>query len=101
MHEPSSSSRCRSLASDASHTPSRDGAVLEEHLPGFGKLVLQREVVTPLDIERTTGLSEGNIFAGEFLAPQMYFFRPAPGWTAPAPAERQGIRHSARCRRGL
>ena len=26
------------------------------------------------------GLSEGNIFAGEFLAPQMYLFRPAPGW---------------------
>jgi phytoene dehydrogenase-like protein len=56
-------------------------AVLESHFPGFGKLVLQREVVTPLDIERVTGLSEGNIFAGEFLAPQMYFFRPAPGWS--------------------
>jgi hypothetical protein len=26
-------------------------------------------------------LSEGNIFAGEFLAPQMFFFRPAPGWS--------------------
>jgi phytoene dehydrogenase-like protein len=56
-------------------------AVLESHFPGFGKLVLHREVVTPLDIERVTGLSEGNIFAGEFLAPQMYFFRPAPGWS--------------------
>jgi phytoene dehydrogenase-like protein len=56
-------------------------AVLESHFPGFGDLVLHREVVTPLDIERTVGLSEGNIFAGEFLAPQMYFFRPAPGWS--------------------
>jgi phytoene dehydrogenase-like protein len=56
-------------------------AVLEEHFPGFGKLVLQREVVLPPDIERVTGLSEGNIFMGEFLAPQMYFFRPAPGWS--------------------
>ena len=54
---------------------------LESFFPGFGDLVLQREVVTPLDIERTTGLSEGNIFAGEFLAPQMFFFRPAPGWS--------------------
>jgi phytoene dehydrogenase-like protein len=53
---------------------------LESFFPGFGGLVLQREVVTPLDIERVVGLSEGNIFAGEFLAPQMYFFRPAPGW---------------------
>jgi phytoene dehydrogenase-like protein len=56
-------------------------AVLEEHFPGFGDLVLHREVVTPVDIERMTGLSEGNIFAGELLAPQMYFFRPAPGWS--------------------
>jgi phytoene dehydrogenase-like protein len=54
---------------------------LESFFPGFGDLVLQREVVTPLHIERTVGLSEGNIFAGEFLAPQMYFFRPAPGWS--------------------
>ncbi len=53
---------------------------LESYFPGFGDRVIHREVVTPLDIERTVGLSEGNIFAGEFLAPQMYFFRPAPGW---------------------
>jgi phytoene dehydrogenase-like protein len=56
-------------------------ATLESFFPGFGDLVLQREVRTPLDIERTVGLSEGNIFAGEFLAPQMFFFRPAPGWS--------------------
>ena len=56
-------------------------AVLEDHFPGFGDLVLHREVVTPKDIETHTGLTEGNIFAGEFLAPQMYFFRPAPGWS--------------------
>jgi len=54
---------------------------LESFFPGFGDLVLQREVVTPLHIERTVGLSEGNIFAGEFIAPQMFFFRPAPGWS--------------------
>ena len=55
-------------------------AVLESFFPGFGDLVLQREIVTPLDIERVAGLPEGNIFHGEFLSPQMYFFRPAPGW---------------------
>ncbi len=54
---------------------------LESFFPGFSKLVLHREVVTPMDIERVVGLSEGNIFQGEFLAPQMYFFRPAPGWS--------------------
>ncbi len=53
---------------------------LERFFPGFTDLVLHREVVTPLDIERTVGLTEGDIFAGAFLAPQMFFFRPAPGW---------------------
>ncbi len=54
--------------------------VLETYFPGFSDLVLHREVVTPLDIEQVGGLPEGNIFHGELLAPQLYFFRPAPGW---------------------
>jgi phytoene dehydrogenase-like protein len=53
---------------------------LEEFFPGFRKLVEHREVVTPLDIERVVGLSEGNIFAGEMFTPQMFLNRPAPGW---------------------
>ena len=53
---------------------------LGEYFPGFDELVLQREVVTPLDIERVTGLTEGNIYAGELFAPQMYLLRPAPGY---------------------
>ena len=52
----------------------------ESFFPGFSDLIIQREVVTPLDIERKVGLTEGNIFQGEFLSPQMYFFRPAAGW---------------------
>ncbi len=55
-------------------------ATLEEFFPGFGQLVEHREVVTPLDIERVVGLSEGNIFAGELFSPQMFLNRPAPGW---------------------
>jgi len=53
---------------------------LERFFPGFSDLVLQREVVTPLDIERVAGLSEGNIYHGELFAPQMFSFRPAPGY---------------------
>lgn len=53
---------------------------LEEFFPGFGDQVLHREVVTPLDIERLVGLSEGNIFAGELFASQLFLNRPAPGW---------------------
>ncbi len=55
-------------------------AAIEQYFPGFGDQVIHREVVTPQDIEAKVGLSEGNIFAGEFLTPQMFFFRPAPGW---------------------
>jgi phytoene dehydrogenase-like protein len=53
---------------------------LEEFFPGFGDSVLHREVVTPLDIEKVVGLSEGNIFAGELFASQLFCNRPAPGW---------------------
>jgi phytoene dehydrogenase-like protein len=55
--------------------------MLERYFPGFEGLVVHREVVTPLDIERVVGLSEGNIFAGELLWDQMYTSRPAPGWS--------------------
>ena len=44
-------------------------------------ILLQREVVSPDIIEAKTGLSEGNIYAGEFFPHQMYFFRPAPGYS--------------------
>src|SRR4029078_12363704 len=54
---------------------------LESFFPGFGDLVLHREVRTPLDIERTAGLYERNMFTRQFLAAQMHFFRPAPGWS--------------------
>jgi len=53
---------------------------LAEYFPGFNDQVLHREVVTPLDIERIVGLSEGNIFAGELFADQLFLNRPAPGW---------------------
>ena len=53
---------------------------IEEFFPGFSDLVLHREVVTPHDIERFTGLSEGNIFAGELFESQLFLNRPAPGW---------------------
>ena len=53
---------------------------LERFFPGFGKLVLHREVVSPQDIENVIGLSEGNIFAGELFEEQLFLNRPAPGW---------------------
>ena len=37
-------------------------------------------MVTPLDLERTWALSEGNIFQGELSLEQLFFLRPVPGW---------------------
>ncbi|HEV8305599.1 MAG TPA: NAD(P)/FAD-dependent oxidoreductase [Gemmatimonadales bacterium] len=53
---------------------------VEQFAPGFKSLILHRQVLTPADIERITGLSEGNIFAGELALHQLFFLRPAPGW---------------------
>ena len=53
---------------------------LAEYAPNLRKIVLHRQVVTPLDLEREWGLSEGNIFQGELTLEQLFFLRPAPGW---------------------
>jgi phytoene dehydrogenase-like protein len=51
-----------------------------EYAPNIKDIILHRQVLTPLDIERTFGLSEGNIFQGELTLEQLFFLRPAPGW---------------------
>ncbi len=53
---------------------------IAEHAPNLKKIILHRQVLTPLDIERTFGLTEGNIFQGELTLEQLFFLRPAPGW---------------------
>jgi phytoene dehydrogenase-like protein len=53
---------------------------IAEHAPNLKDIILHRQVLTPLDIERTVGLSEGNIFQGELTLEQLFFLRPAPGW---------------------
>jgi len=53
---------------------------LAEYAPNLRRIVLHRQVVTPLDLEREWGLSEGNIFQGELTLEQLFFLRPAPGW---------------------
>jgi phytoene dehydrogenase-like protein len=53
---------------------------IAEYAPNLKNLILHRHVLTPLDIERDFGLSEGNIFQGELTLEQLFFLRPAPGW---------------------
>ena len=54
-------------------------ATIARYAPDLPDLVLHRQVLTPLDIERTFGLSEGNIFQGELLLEQLFAGRPGVG----------------------
>ena len=53
---------------------------LAEYCPGFKDTILYRQVLTPWDLEREFGLTEGNIFHGELSPEQLLFQRPASGW---------------------
>ena len=53
---------------------------IAEYAPNIRNIVLHRQVVTPLDLEREFGLTEGNIFQGELSLEQLFFSRPVPGW---------------------
>ena len=48
--------------------------------PMFRARFVARQVLTPLDLERTYGLTEGNIFHGDLRLEQLFFMRPVPGW---------------------
>jgi phytoene dehydrogenase-like protein len=55
-------------------------ATIAQYAPNIRDIILHRQVVTPLDLEREWGLTEGNIFQGELTLEQLFFLRPAPGW---------------------
>jgi phytoene dehydrogenase-like protein len=53
---------------------------IAEHAPNIKKIITGRQVLTPLDLERDFGLTQGNIFQGELSLEQLFFLRPVPGW---------------------
>jgi phytoene dehydrogenase-like protein len=53
---------------------------LSQYAPNIKSAILHRQVITPADIERMLGLSEGNIFQGELSLQQLFFLRPVPAW---------------------
>jgi len=53
---------------------------LSQYIPNLKKIILHRQVLSPWDIEKTIGLSGGNIFQGELSLSQLFFLRPAPGY---------------------
>ena len=54
---------------------------IAEYAPNVPGAIITRQVLTPLDLERTYGLTEGNIFHGDLNLRQLFFMRPVPGWS--------------------
>jgi phytoene dehydrogenase-like protein len=53
---------------------------LAEYAPNIKDIILHRQVISPLDMEREYGLTGGNIFHGEMSLDQLFFMRPVAGW---------------------
>jgi phytoene dehydrogenase-like protein len=54
--------------------------VLAEYAPNVPSAIEHRQVLSPLDLERTFGITGGNIMQGAMSAHQLFCFRPVAGW---------------------
>jgi len=54
-------------------------ATIDKHAPGFASSVLGRQVLSPLDLERTFGLTSGDIMHGALSLDQLFSARPVLG----------------------
>jgi phytoene dehydrogenase-like protein len=54
---------------------------IAEYAPNVPNAIIARQILTPLDLERTYGLTEGNIFHGDLNLEQLFFNRPVAGWS--------------------
>ncbi|HKV61118.1 MAG TPA: NAD(P)/FAD-dependent oxidoreductase [Candidatus Acidoferrum sp.] len=53
---------------------------IAEYAPNIKDIIVGRQILTPLDLEREFGLTQGNIFQGELSLEQLFFLRPVAGW---------------------
>ncbi len=54
---------------------------LTEYFPNLQSLISNSHVITPLDLETTYGLTEGDLNHGQLMLDQFLFMRPIPGWS--------------------
>jgi phytoene dehydrogenase-like protein len=55
--------------------------VIADYAPNIRDILLHRQVLSPLDLDREFGLTGGDIFHGEMTLDRLFFMRPAPGWS--------------------
>jgi phytoene dehydrogenase-like protein len=53
---------------------------LAEYAPNVPNAIEHRQVLSPLDLERTFGITGGNIMQGAMNPHQLFCFRPVAGW---------------------
>ncbi|HEY7499823.1 MAG TPA: NAD(P)/FAD-dependent oxidoreductase [Vicinamibacterales bacterium] len=53
---------------------------LAKYAPGIERLVVERQIITPEDLETTYGLTGGHILHGEPALDQLFTMRPVLGW---------------------
>lgn len=51
------------------------------HFPAFKGSVQTVQSVTPVDLEQSWGLTEGDLNHGQLILDQIFFMRPLPGWS--------------------
>jgi phytoene dehydrogenase-like protein len=56
-------------------------SLIEDYAPGLKESILHRQVLTPLDLEETFGVTQGHIYHTELALDQIFFMRPVAGWT--------------------
>jgi phytoene dehydrogenase-like protein len=54
--------------------------VLADYAPNVPHAIEHRQVLSPLDLERTFGITGGNIMQGAMSPHQLFCFRPVAGW---------------------
>jgi phytoene dehydrogenase-like protein len=54
--------------------------VLARYAPNVPAAILHRQILSPLDLERTYGITGGNIMQGAMNFHQLFMFRPVAGW---------------------
>ena len=54
---------------------------LAEYFPNLKSSISNQKSITPLDLEQTYGLTEGDINHGQLMLDQFLFMRPIPGWS--------------------
>jgi len=54
---------------------------LAEHFGNLRSCIIRSKCITPVDLEGTYGLTEGDLNHGQLMLDQFLFMRPIPGWS--------------------